>query len=544
MPNQSVRAGLDRRQFVQGMGALLGISPWLARVEALHHHPDASQDADTLPTHPNILIILTDQERHPQWWPQGWADANLPNRKRIADHGLSFRRAYCNSAMCSPSRTTLFTGLYPAQHGVTRTLTEGGTLSSAEPTLADSVQNLAKMLAAAGYNVHYRGKWHMSKHADGSEATSDDIAGFGFNGWIGPDAGQDAAPENFGGGCANHDARFAQEAAAFLAGLNSEDKTPFALIVSFANPHDVLSYPNTWDSEDPGNPGCSNYAAAAPACFAQGIELPPTHEENLPNNFKPTAHAQNRTLLAVGLGPLLADANARSYVNFYGYLQKEVDKHIGTVLDALQASGRFNETVIVRTSDHGEMGLSHGGLRQKMFNVYEETVNVPLVISNPVLFPNPVETDALTSLVDLMPTLATLANVPSRTQYAFMGRDLSPVLTDPAAVVQSSILFTFDDDNCGIADGQTTVTQPNHIRCLIEENWKFALYFDPSGVETPQYELYDRATDPQELHNKAHPDNVDHYDAAKVDEMMTKLTARMIETGTLPYRVALPLVSA
>ena len=75
---------------------------------------------------PNIVVIITDQERHPMHWPAGWADANLPNRKRLADHGLSFTRSFCNTAMCSPSRSTFFTGLYPAQHGVTATLTEGG----------------------------------------------------------------------------------------------------------------------------------------------------------------------------------------------------------------------------------------------------------------------------------------------------------------------------------------------------------------------------------------------------------------------------------
>ena len=62
--------------------------------------------------------MMTDQERFPQYWPAGWADANLPNRKRLADVGLTFTHAFCNTAMCSPSRTTLFTGLYPTQHGV------------------------------------------------------------------------------------------------------------------------------------------------------------------------------------------------------------------------------------------------------------------------------------------------------------------------------------------------------------------------------------------------------------------------------------------
>src|SRR5262249_49106177 len=112
---------------------------------------------------PNLVLIITDQERYPQYWPPGWADANLPNRKRLADHGLTFTRAFCNAAMCPPSRATLFTGLYLTQHGVEHTLTDGGTLSEEEPTLQIATQNMATLLASAGYNVQYRGKWHLTK---------------------------------------------------------------------------------------------------------------------------------------------------------------------------------------------------------------------------------------------------------------------------------------------------------------------------------------------------------------------------------------------
>ena len=90
-----------------------------------------------------------------------------------------------------------------------------------------------------------------------------------------------------------------------------------------------------------------------------------------------------------------------------------VDEKIGRLLTAL---GRADDpeslrsrTVIVRTSDHGELGLSHGGLRQKIFNAYEETIRVPLVVSSPRLFPQPRESDALVSLLDIVPTLLGLA---------------------------------------------------------------------------------------------------------------------------------------
>ena len=67
---------------------------------------------------PNILVIITDQEREVMHWPSEWAETNLPARRRLLAHGLHFTRAQCNTAACSPSRATFFTGLYPAQHGV------------------------------------------------------------------------------------------------------------------------------------------------------------------------------------------------------------------------------------------------------------------------------------------------------------------------------------------------------------------------------------------------------------------------------------------
>src|SRR4051812_26981630 len=156
---------LSRRTMLKAAGAALaGAAATLAgvRLPAARgaRRPAA---AGSLRPRPNILIILTDQERYPRHWPAGWAEANLPNRKRIADRGLTFTRAFCNSCMCSPSRSTLFTGVYPAQHGVVATLTSGGSASPSEPQLPRDIQNMARMLASAGYNVQYRGKWHMSK---------------------------------------------------------------------------------------------------------------------------------------------------------------------------------------------------------------------------------------------------------------------------------------------------------------------------------------------------------------------------------------------
>ena len=120
--------------------------------------------------------------------------------------------------------------------------------------------------------------------------------------------------------------------------------------------------------------------------------------------------------MAAYLGALSNRRMQLDYVNFYAYLHRVVDAKIGRILAALgdpdDPESLRSRTVIVRVADHGEMGLSHGGLRQKAFNAYEETINIPLVISNPVLFPEPKETEALGSLVDVLPTILDLAGEP------------------------------------------------------------------------------------------------------------------------------------
>jgi len=511
---------ITRREFLMGAGMLLAGAAGLAPAHAAT--PPQAQTQATLRNRPNILIILTDQERLPRNWPTGWADTNLPNRKRLADTGLSFSNAYCSSAMCSPSRASLFTGLYPALHGVTDTLSVEGKGMLTE--LSPDTQNMARMLAAAGYNVQYRGKWHMSLGPDGHSTTTDQVASYGFQGWVAPDAGENTDPTGFGGGDAHHDADFAQQAVAFLqtqtaAGTATQ---PFALIVSFVNPHDVLSYPSTVGGDTVYSADTTKYEQGV-----QWTDIPAeSRNEDLSNNNKPTTHAQTLTYLTIGLGVIrpLPSTDQRDYVNFYAYLHKVVDKHIGAVIDALEAvPGLRDSTVVFRTADHGELGLSHGGLRQKMYNAYQETMNVPLVCSNPLLFPTARTTTALASLVDLMPTLAALSNAPIPSGYRFSGRNLLPVLLNPSASVQESILFTFDDQYAGSDPTAivSVVREPKYIRCIFDGRWKYTHYIDPTGAVADQDELYDLQTDPNEVTNLA---GTSTANTAKRDEMAAKLS--------------------
>ena len=288
------------------------------------------------------------------------------------------------------------------------------------------------------------------------------------------------------------------------------------------------------------------------------MRLPPTVDEDL--SSKPAVHTLMQMGMTAYLGPLRGRRAKLEYVNFYAYLHRHVDAKVGRLLAALgdpsDPGSLRSRTVIVRCSDHGEMGLSHGGLRQKAFNAYEETIGVPLVVSNPVLFPASVECDALVSLIDVLPTLAALAG--TEAPAGVQGRDLSPLLAAhaapaaealrragadlrsvadhqaPAASVQDAIHFTYDDHQAGTAMAEAP-GQPNRVRAIRERALKYAVYLDPAGRARPEYEMYDHERDPDEVDNL-----VDHRsgepraaaDRARSGELAERLRTMIGELGT------------
>jgi arylsulfatase A-like enzyme len=120
-----------------------------------------------------------------------------------------------------------------------RTLTTDGPVSSTETVLSPDIPNLASMLRAAGYEAQYRGKWHLSKGPTGGyDVSPEDLAAYGFEGWVAPDAGEDTRPPNFGGGRADHDTAYIEQAVAFLLErAANDDHRPFCLVVALVNPH-------------------------------------------------------------------------------------------------------------------------------------------------------------------------------------------------------------------------------------------------------------------------------------------------------------------
>jgi arylsulfatase A-like enzyme len=156
----------------------------------------------------NILIFITDQQRKIMHFPTGWEQENLPGITRLKSHGMSFENAFCNTAMCSPSRATLLTGLYPAQHGVKYTLEEDMSADAyPQVELSTELVNLASVMKAAGYEMAYKGKWHLSKPI-GADWSPEDLARYGFDRWSPPDGGSNQDISEAGGGDVNHDGHY------------------------------------------------------------------------------------------------------------------------------------------------------------------------------------------------------------------------------------------------------------------------------------------------------------------------------------------------
>jgi choline-sulfatase len=450
---------------------------------------------------PDIILILTDQERATQHFPENWEQENLKTLTFLKQNGFSFDRAFCNTCMCSPSRSTLLTGLYPAQHHVTQTLTEGGKYSPGEVQLDNTTPNIARMLYDGGYDVQYRGKWHVSKGADGGSPDASDIALYGFKGWVAPDAGEDTAPENFGGGFANHDKAYIQQAIEYLQQVRDRrskgDLQPYCLVLSLVNPHDVLCYPKGFQY------GYNNNFLEGP------IKLPKTVNEDLIANGKPMAQAQVKATAAPSLGALNTPDKQTKYLNFYGNLLRLIDAEIGFFINELykEIDGvkLADQALVIRLADHGEMGMAHGGMRQKAFVAYEEALRVPMVFSNPVLFPADAPhktTENLASLIDIMPTLAAITGVAP--PQGLRGASLIPLLEQDQPV-QDAILFTFDDTKASASNKASVVKAANRIRCVRTTEWKYTHYFDALGGYPDEYELYDlRDGEALEYTNLAH----------------------------------------
>jgi choline-sulfatase len=550
---------ISRRRLLQigagtGIAAVLANSAGLATGSTETHDvakPPVRSQAIGLPKAPNIIVLMTDQERHHMHWPMGWAEKNLPALQRLKRNGLYFNRAYTAVCQCSPSRALMMTGRFAPTNRVTRTFLWPGLVHK------DRQPNIASLLKEkAGYEVVWKGKWHLSYAVNavlgngGEDWSSADIAAmeerYGWSGWNPPDGGNAIErwqPTDFGkfdglttlgGANPDNDGRyinganppapgqtpgFGESVVDFLKNRAPKLGKPFCLFVSLINPHDVYVYPTTWKK--------AGYELEA---FAKlGIELPPNYADDLstkPKVQKATRDSYNK------FAPLDTPQARREYVNFYAYLNTLADKHVMTVLDTLEETGLADQTVILRLADHGEGGLSHG-MREKAYTVYEEMIHIPLIVHNPKLYPEPIQTEALYDHLDLLPTILDLAGIPDPNSYA-LGKSIVPVMKAPSKPGRDHTIFSFDDLFFLPAG-----FPGSHIRAIRMGEWTYAIYFglDGSGIE---YELYNINSDPLQLKNLLHGSPGADL-KREWSRLHRTLTARFIDAGNLPDAFAWPI---
>ncbi len=515
--DKKAEPGIDRRTFVtKGLlagGALLGGGLAISRLADADDGSDASQTpppapapartaASRRPVRPNILVIMVDQLRYPQWLGAGPGELELPpNLQQLSQGAVSFANHYTASNDCTPARSALLTGLYTHQTGCM--ITGASTLDPDFPTWGS-------MLREHGYDTRWYGKWHLT-HGDnkwtparGARA----LERYGFAGGTYP------SPDGAPGQGWRVDPGVAGQFARWLA--TADESEPWCTTVSFVNPHDIAWW-YKWTDRVPSE-------ASAPSVATQ---LPPNFEtpEQLIARGKPRLQLSLQETSAASFGPVPftgpeAQQAWLEMLDLYVKLQLEVDEQVGRVLDALQSRQHVAaNTVVVVTSDHGEYGGSHG-LRGKGAGAYDEAIRVPLLVSDPrgklTSAPEQQRTQ-LTSSVDVAPLLLAIASGSdewrSERRYEHLAQrpDLASILADPSAPGRDYVLHATDETVTEFAIEPYAADAPLHVVALRTPQAKFATYSNWEGeqiaplAEGQERELYDYGNESGrlELHNGA-----------------------------------------
>ncbi len=466
---------MNRRDFIKGTGAGLALGASGKRASAGDKRP-------------NVLLIIVDQMRLPRWFPE---DAALPAYEGLRREGMSFTNHFTSAVPCSPSRACLFTGLHMPQHGVVMNMPNPGLGVPGVSSLDPSFTTLGHIFKRAGYRTPYFGKWHLTLEEDYKEAG---LSAYGFEVWTGPD--RDGWPYEGllrDGGFTNQSIKWLKE--------NGSDG-PWFLTLSLINPHDVMFYKRL----DVSPAVVPNVCRDLPGNFDDDLSGKP----GVQKDFQLTMQT------VLGVGPDRPVRHWRHYVDFYYYLNRKVDAQVGRALAALDELGLADNTLVVFTSDHGEMAGSHQ-LQGKGPFVYHENNNVPLIFRWPGEIQAGAETSALSQNVDLYYTLPELAGVPVMDSRP-PGKGLAPVIESGREVNDHALMcFGYPADafqNAGLVGAMADLldveygNNPAQIRAVFDGRYKFARYFDEGKDE--QYELYDLEEDPLEMRNLAgDPNSVD-----------------------------------
>jgi arylsulfatase A-like enzyme len=466
----------------------------------------------------NILLLWTDQQRPDTIAALGDRNIRTPALDQLANSSCVFSQSYAAEPVCTPSRATVLTGLYPHTHGL---VTNGHVLNPSIPTLAE-------LLQPAGYACGYVGKWHLGnevkpqrgfeKFWSGTEDRYTDDASKGRSayhdflvsrGYIAPNGGtitRDEAvtlPEAVG-----KPAFQAQECIRFLETYRDG---PFFLSCNFLEPHHPYFGPfnDLYRPED----------MTLPDSWYENVEPTVPLRFRLRREYYVEGWAAN-TLPAGFTDEELQWKTAKAW--YWGQVSL-VDKYAGLILQRLEELGLAEDTVVVYTSDHGDMMGEHHMHQKGM--PFEGSSRVPLMIRAPGLSAQRLETPV--STVHIVPTVLDLIGQPLPSHL--QGTSLRPLLErgdtapeDTDVVIEWSGPFAIQRLDRLRAEGHLEGISPDdprltEVKCrtIRRGHWKLTLH--ASG----EHELYNLAGDPGEQHNA-------FFDSG-VQDVILSLTQRLQE---------------
>ncbi len=397
---------------------------------------------------PNILFIMTDQQHARMMSCAGNEWLKTPAMDSLAKDGIRFERAYCSNPVCVPSRTSMSTGVMSCRLGADNNGT--GMRIQQLPTEVNE-NSLGKIMKRAGYDTFYGGKVHMCKSL---------------------------SPKNAGYDEYYRDQRDRLPAAC-ITFIKKKRDNPFFAVASFINPHDICFAHRARN-------GVNTHGVLE--LHKKASSLPMEKLPPLPDNYaiqenEPAAIKANLNPKAVTPAiTMRKEYDNRAWrINrwIYHRLTEKVDKNIGKILDGLKETGLAKNTVVIFTSDHGNMDASHRLASKGLF--YEESVGVPLILKYPKGIPGgrTDQTHLVSTGLDILPTICDYAGV--KQPKHLLGMSLRPLAEGKRVV-----------------NWRTYVASENYYtRMIRSQRYKYCAYDDADSKES----LVDMENDPGEMRN-------------------------------------------
>ena len=432
---------------------------------------------------PNIVFILTDDQRWDCMSCAGHKYLKTPNMDRIANEGVRFANAFVTDSLCSPSRASFLSGLYAHSHGVRNNFTE----------YPDNLPSYPKALKAAGYATAYVGKWHMG------EANDEHRSGFDF--WASHKGqGQYYGTEwNIGGKRQTLDGYYTHVVTDLAVDWIKSATRPFAIEIGHKAPHGLWvpepKYAHAFDQMPVDRPATATLPPGTPDWVARRIK---------------TWHGID--------GPLYETNDYGVFRRNYLATLLSVDDAVGRVFDALNAIGELDNTVFVYAGDNGFMLGEHASIDKR--TAWEESIRIPFLVRYPGMIRSPHVVDEMVLNMDLAPSLVEIGGGVGFPAVA--GRSFVPLLRgERPAGWRKSFLYEYNFE-------KEFPYTPN-VRAVRTDDWKYIHY--PNGganADTEKAELYDLKADPIEAKNLID----DPASQGTLAELRTELDRLLRETGT------------